>query len=744
MFGRIADLTWKHPKAVLLAIGIFTVAAFAVGGGVEKRLKAAGFSDPASDSKRAQTMLIERAGYAADPWIVVLVTPKSGTAPLPLGSPRLRREVGSLATRLRSIDGVGHVENPLGGGSPQLIAPSRRSLLLSGFFSTTDEDVGAAAAEQAGQRLTSPNLAVTVGGGAASFNEVNDTVRSDLVRAELIAFPLLALLLLIVFRGVVAASIPLLVGMVSVGGTFLALRVMSDFVDTSVFALNISTAMGLGLAVDYGLLLVSRYREELERHGPSREAHRRLVETAGRTIVFSGLTVASAMAALTILPQRFLYSTGAGGAIVSIFAAFGALLLVPSLLALLGERVNALSLRRGSAVSDESGGWYRLARGVMRRPVGVALASAALLLALASPVLGVNLTTAGSDSVPPGKPSRQVTAQVEDEYPPGVQLPISVTIDGPASDAQLRSLERRIAAIEGIATPSRFQRVAPNLEVANFGLAGGADGVLDDRAQQAVREIRALEAPAPLLLAGYTAEFLDLKTSLGHNLPTVLGLISPDHTDPALHADRIGGAAAEDAADEHTDPGGDPRGDRRRLPVGSPRRADSATPVRQGWRPRRWCCMFAVIFGLATDYAVLVLARIKELHDAGLPNEEAVAVRDRPHRARDQRRRALHRRRLPRLHDQLDLLHEGGGDRLRGGGADRRDDRQGAAGSGADAPLRRLELVGAGAAAPLSAALRLLRGLLRARVRRAVGGVRLHAAGRVRFQARWPTAHRPR
>jgi RND superfamily putative drug exporter len=625
MFGRIADLTWRHPKAVLLAIGVFTVVAFALGGGVEKRLKAAGFSDPASDSKRAQTMLIERAGYAAEPWIVVLVTPKSGTAPLPLGSPRLRREVGGLATRLRSIDGVGHVDNPLDGGSPQLIAPSRRSLLLSGFFSTTDEDVGAAAAEQAGERLTAPNLSVTVGGGAASFNEVNDTVRSDLVRAELIAFPLLALLLLIVFRGVVAASIPLLVGMVSVGGTFLVLRVMSEFVDTSVFALNISTAMGLGLAVDYGLLLVSRYREELERDGPTEAAHRRLVETAGRTIVFSGLTVASAMAALTVLPQRFLYSTGAGGAIVSIFAAFGALLLVPSLLALLGERVNALSLRRGAAVSDESGGWYRLARGVMRRPVGVALASAALLLALASPVLGVVLTTAGADSVPPGKPSRQVTAQVEDEYPPGVQLPISVTVDGPASDAQLRSLERRIAAIDGIATPSRFRRAAPNLEVADFGLAGGADGVLADRAQRAAREIRALKAPAPLLLAGYTAEFLDLKTSLGHNLPTVLGLIAlttlillflltgsvvlPLKTllmNLLTLAATLGVMVAAFQWGLLDWPTG----------YSGPAGMETSTLV----------LMFAVIFGLATDYAVLVLGRIKELHDAGLPNEEAVAV----------------------------------------------------------------------------------------------------------------------
>jgi uncharacterized membrane protein YdfJ with MMPL/SSD domain len=625
MFARIAELTWKHPKAVLLAVGAFTVVAFALGGGVERRLKAAGFSDPASDSKRAQTLLIERAGYAAEPWIVVLVTPKSGRGPLPLASPRLRREVGKLARRLRSIEGVGRVDNPLGGGPPQLIAPSRRSLLITGFFSTTDEDVGAAAAERADQRLNAPNLDVTVGGGAASFNEVNDTVHSDLVRAELIAFPLLALLLLIVFRGVVAASIPLLVGMVSVGGTFLALRLMSDFVDTSVFALNISTAMGLGLAVDYGLLLVSRYREELERCGPSREAHRRLVETAGRTIVFSGLTVATAMAALTVLPQRFLYSTGAGGAIVAVFAAFGALLLVPALLALLGERVNALSLRRGSAVSDESGGWYRLARGVMRRPVGVALASAAFLLALASPVLGVNLTTAGADSAPAGKPSREVTARVEREYPPGTQLPISVTVDGPASDAQLRSLGRRIATIDGIATPSRFQRVAPDLAVAKFGLAGGANGVLSNRAQRAAREIRALDAPAPLLLAGYTAEFLDLKTSLGHNLPTVLGLIAlttlillflltgsvvlPLKTllmNVLTLAATLGVMVAAFQWGLLDWPTG----------YSGPEGMETATLV----------LMFAVIFGLATDYAVLVLGRIKELHDAGLPNEEAVAV----------------------------------------------------------------------------------------------------------------------
>jgi putative drug exporter of the RND superfamily len=625
MFARIADLTWKHPKAVLLTIGAFTVAAFALGGGVAAHLKAAGFSDPNSESKRSQDLLIERAGYAAEPWIVVLIAPPRGTGPLPLRSPRLRGEVRRLAARLRSIEGVGHVDNPLDGGPPQLVARDRRSLLLSGFLSSSDVDVASNAAEEATQSLRAPNLEVTVGGGAAAFNEANDTVREDLNKAELIAFPVLAILLLLVFRGVVAASIPLLVGAVSVGSTFLALRVMSEFVDTSVFALNIATAMGLGLAVDYGLLLVTRYREELERTGATREAHRRLVESAGRTVVFSGLTVAAAMVALTILPQRFLYSTGAGGALVAVFAALAALLLVPSLLALLGERVNALSLRRGRSVSEESGGWRRLAAAVMRHPVPIAAGSTMLMLLLASPVLGVKLTVAGADSVPAEKPSRQVTAAVEGSYPPGLELPVSVTVDGPATGAQLKRLERRIAAIDGIAVPSRFRRVSPVLADANFGLAGGADGVLDGRAQRAVREIRSLHAPAPLLVAGYTAEFLDLKSSLGRNLPTVIGLIAlttlfllflltgsvvlPLKTlvmNVLTLAATLGVivAAFQWGALDGV------------FGYSGPTAMETSTLV----------LMFAVIFGLSTDYAVLVLARIKELHDAGLPNEEAVAV----------------------------------------------------------------------------------------------------------------------
>lgn len=624
VLSRIADLTWKHPKLVLAAVGLFTVLAFALSKDVQQHLKAAGFNDPASESSQAQELLIEKTGSDAMPGIVVRVTPPAGEARLPLRSPALKRETKRLDGLLLSVDGVARVEDPLAGGSPQLIAADRSSLLLNAYFSSNDAEVLTNAADEATERLASTRFEITVGGIAAGFNETSDTLEEDLVRAELIAFPLLALLLLIVFRGVIAASIPLLVGMVSIGGTFLALRAMSEFVDTSVFALNITTAMGLGLAVDYGLLLVTRYREELERDGPSRESHRRLVESAGRTVIFSGLTVATAMAALILLPQRFLYSLGAGGAFVSLFAALGALLIVPALLALLGERVNALSLRRGPAVSDESGGWYRLARGVMRHPVAVALSTSALLLLLAVPVLGVNLTVPGTDTMPEGKPSRDVVVTIDRDYPTTLGTPVPVVVDGPASKAQLRRISRRIAVIEGVSYPVPFQRAGPDLAVASFGLRASSDDALDNEAQNAIRSIRALDGPAPLLVSGYTAEFLDLKTSLGENLPLVVGVIAlttlillfmltgsvvlPLKTllmNILTLAGTLGVIVAAFQWGLLDGP----------LGYDGPNGMETSTLV----------LMFAVIFGLSTDYAVLVLARIKELYDSGLPNEEAVA-----------------------------------------------------------------------------------------------------------------------
>jgi RND superfamily putative drug exporter len=626
MLARIADLTWTRPKLVLALVGAFAVLAGAIGHDVEKHLKAAGFTDSASESERATELLRETLGYDPNPGLVLVVRDPDG-GKLDVESPAVRREVARLGEEVGKVEHVGRVIDPLGDrrAGARLLAKDGESLVISGHLSTADvEDKGGMVAEDVAPIAESSDLDVAVGGFAAGFNDVNDQTRKDLTTAELIAFPALAILLLLVFRGVIAAAIPLLIGVLSIVGTFLVLRVMSEFVDTSLFALNVATGLSLGLAVDYALLMVSRYREELARDGATREAHRRTVMTAGRTALFSGLTVAVALAALVVMPQRFLYSMAVAGAAVGLLSALIAILVVPSLLALLGKRIDALSIRRGPAVSDESGGWYRLARGVMRRPVVTALASAALLLAAASPLLFTVLTGPSAEAVPPGLPSYDAGEYVEDHYPRDVGEAITVTLRGKASDAQLAAFNRRIEAIDGIDSATPFTRASREVAYANFAANGPA---LAQRPQDAVDELRALDPPgaAATLVSGNTARFIDQKQSIADHMPLLVAIVAiatlillflltgsillPIKTlimNSLTLAATLGIIVLAfqegwlDGVFDYTGPA-----------------AVEVTSL---------VFLFAIVFGLATDYAVLVMARIKELHDRGLDNEEAVAT----------------------------------------------------------------------------------------------------------------------
>ena len=624
--NRIADLTWKHPKLVLAAVAAFVLLAGAAGKDVESHLKAAGFTDAASESERATVLLRDSLGYNPNPAIVLVVRNPDGGR-LDTSDPTVRAEVARLSREMAQVQYVGRVLNPLRNPreGARLIARDGESVALAAYLSTADlEDAGGYAAEGVEPLLASSSLDVAMGGFAPGFNETNDQTREDLTKAELIAFPILALLLLFVFRGVVAAGIPLLLGVISIIGTLLVLRIMSGFVDTSLFALNIATGLSLGLAVDYALLLVSRYREEISREGATREAHRRTVKTAGRTAVFSGLTVAAAMAALIFMPQRFLYSMAVAGASVAVLSSLMAILVVPSLLALLGTRIDALSIRRGSAVSDTSDGWYRLARGVMRRPVAVALASSALMLAAASPLLWTTLTGPSAEAVPPDQPSAKAYDYLEAHYPRDVTEAVTVTVDGSAGPAQLATFRQRIEAIEGVDGGAPFVPASERVAFANFALSGAA---LDPDTQDVVHEIRALDPPATTaaLVSGNTASFIDQKQSLIDHAPLVVGIVIlttlvilflltgsvllPIKT-LVMNSLTLGATLGIlvlafqegwlEGAIDYTGPN-----------------AIEVTSL---------VFLFAVIFGLATDYAVLVMARIKERYDLGDSNEEAVAI----------------------------------------------------------------------------------------------------------------------
>ncbi len=624
--GRIADLTWKHPKLVLAAVAAFTVLALAVGRDVEQHLKAAGFTDSASESERAGQLLRDSLGYDPNPGLVVVVRSPDG-GPLDLAAPAVRREVDRLGAGIAKVEHIGRVVNPLRDrrAAAALIARDGESLAIAAYLSTDDiQDAGGIAAENVQPVLASSSLDVALGGFAAGFNETNDQTREDLTKAELIAFPILALLLLFVFRGVVAAGIPLLLGVISIVGTLLVLRVMASFADTSLFALNIATGLSLGLAVDYALLLVSRYREEIGRGGASREAHRRTVQTAGRTAVFSGLTVAAAMAALIFMPQRFLYSMAVAGASVALLSALMAILVVPSLLALLGPRIDALSIRRGPAVSDASDGWYRLARGVMRRPVAVALASSALLLAAAAPFLWTTLTGPSAEAVPPGQPSYDAYRYLEAHYPRDVTEAVTVTVDGSAGPSQLAAFQRRVEAVGGVVRGTSFSPAADGVAYANFALDGPA---LSGESQDSVHAIRDLSPPAAttVLVSGNTAGFIDQKESLIAHAPLVVAIIA---LTTLILLFLLTGSVLLPLKTLLMNT----------LTLGATL-GILVLAFQEGWlkspldytgpaaiEVTSLVFLFAVLFGLATDYAVLVMARIKERYDAGDSNEEAVAV----------------------------------------------------------------------------------------------------------------------
>jgi RND superfamily putative drug exporter len=611
VFERIARLTYRHPRLVLAAMTAFVIASLVLGHGVAERLAPAGFTDPAAEGSRASERASDALGYDAEPGIVILARGD-------VTAPPARAEVQRIARRLERNRDVANVVTPFDhDGGARLLARDRRSAAILVHLRETDEAQLEDVVKRVEPDVRSSTLRLEQGGFAVSFTDVNETVRADLVRAELIAFPVVAILLMIVFRGVVAALLPLLIGGIAVVGTFLALRILSELTDVSIFALNITTALGLGLAVDYGLLLTSRYREELERSGPGWEAHRRTVATAGRAVLFSGLTVSAAIASLLILPQRFLYSMGAGGAVVSLLAAAAALLATPAMFALLGERVNALALRGGGVAREGSGRWYRVAQAVMRHPAPVALAAAAVLIAAALPLAGVTLTQPGAEAVPRGKDSRDVTETLRASYAANLQSPMIVAL--PGGD---RGVADRLQRIDGL------RAVTPAQPLPGGGAliqAVPAAPPLSERAQDTLAEVRRAVAPAGGLVGGQTADFADFKSSLADHAPAVIALVAITTTAilfvmtgslilplKTLLMNVLSIAATFGLmvlAFQHG-----------LLDWAFGYDGPSALEI------SLLVVIGATTFGLATDYAVLVLARIKEYRDRGLPDQEAVAL----------------------------------------------------------------------------------------------------------------------
>jgi RND superfamily putative drug exporter len=351
MLNRLARFTVRRRRVVLVSALVAFLAFGAIGGGVAEQLSSGGFEDPNAESTRARHLVDELFG-ASTPNLVLLVTAGSGN----VDDPATAAAGAALTQEVAGLPQVGAAFSywTLGNAPPLRSKAGDQAIVLAQIEGDEDEVDAAIAALSPQLTRDGDTIDVAVGGFAEVFRQVGTTIESDLAKAEGVALPITLLLLVVVFGSVIAAGLPVAIGVLSIVGTFFALFVVSRVTQVSIFALNLTTALGLGLAIDYSLFVVSRFREELAKGRAVEDAVVRSVETAGRTVVFSALTVAASLAALLVFPLAFLRSFAYAGIAVVAVAAVSSILVLPAVLASLGHRVNRRSRRAGGGPATSS------------------------------------------------------------------------------------------------------------------------------------------------------------------------------------------------------------------------------------------------------------------------------------------------------------------------------------------------------------------------------------------------------
>src|SRR3954465_15763063 len=620
MFDFLARLANGSARRVALLALAFFVLAGAPGGGVAGKLDPYGADDPATETVRAMDRL-EAAGLRV-PAVVAVVEDA------PVTAPTTRRRVEALEDDVRERGDVASVSGYYDTHSPVFVSRDRNATYFTVALKTTADKQAQEAGADIAEQL-SADKGVIAGGPAVAQEQVNKQVEKDLRMGEMLAFPLLFLLSLLFFRSLVASVLPLMIGGLAIVGTFLILRLASEFASISIFALNLTTALGLGLAIDYSLFIVSRYREEIAKDGPGLAAMRRVLATSGRTVFFSSLTVAAALPSLLVFPQRFLYSMGLGGALVALFAALISLTVLPAVLTLLGARVNAGApkfLQRRAAADArpaQAGFWYRLSRFVMRRPVPAPTASALFLIVLGLPFLGIKFNVVDPTVLPKSASARQAYDTVSEQFPPYHETPIWIDVEGggPKAATALAAEVGRVDGIAEVLPPQRLDREVTAVQ------AISANPFASEASKETVKAIRDLPEPSgsPVLVGGASRDFVDFQASLSDHLPyalaiviaatlVILFLMTGSVVLPIkslimnfLNLSAVFGLLVLIFQDGRLEGF---------LDYTSPGAIEQTMPI----------LMFAIAFGLSTDYAVFLLSRIKEARDNGASDSECVAM----------------------------------------------------------------------------------------------------------------------
>ena len=576
-----------HPRRTLIAVLLFVLVAAAVGGPLAGKLSSAGgFVAPGAESQVALDRIHAATGRDSGPGVILLTSTAARDG---------------AAARLAQIDGVVEVATP----GPGVVTATLRA--------DADDDAVAETALAAFEDRDD----VTVGGSAVADLQVTESVGEDLARAELIAFPLLLLLSLLFFGGR-AALMPLAAGVTTVLGTFLALSAIHELYALNVFALNLVIGLGLGLAIDYTLFLVTRFRDELAAGREVTPAIAATMRGAGRSVAFSAATVAAALITLTVFPQSFLKSMGIAGATVAVVAAAAALVITPALCAVWGTKL----ARRSRRAARSGARWNAFAHGVMRRPGLIAAVTAAAMLALAAPSLSTTWTPVDQTAIPKDLSSRAVADRL-DRVADEARTPVVVSVTAPpAAAAEVKQLARRIAALPGaqrVAPPRRLDARSWQIDANAAGDPAGSD------ARGVVEGIRALATPLDVRVGGDAAEFLDQQAAIGSRLlPAVallcaltllvLWLMTGSVVLPVkaviMNALTVGAALAPlTLIYQH----------------GHLTSLLGYTP-NGGVEPTDFLVTAAIVFALSTDYGVFLLGSIKEARERGLPDRDAVAA----------------------------------------------------------------------------------------------------------------------
>ncbi|MBP2702233.1 MMPL family transporter [Microbispora sp. RL4-1S] len=622
MFRTLGDLAIRGGRWILLGTALFAVAAALWGTGVFGRLGGgAGFDDPGSTSAHADRVLAGPLGrYAND--VVVLYESDRLTVDDPAFAGPVRRTLEAVPRA-----NVTRLESYWSTGSAAFVSRDRHATYVAIQLASSDDQERVRQLREIQDAFPVQGLTLRFGGTTAMTDQVNRLTVRDLAVAEAVSIPVLLVLLVVVFRSVLAATLPLIVGFTAALGSLALLRLVTLFADVSTFAIQVITILGLGLAIDYALLALTRFREELASGAGVDDAVRRTTATAGRTILFSGVVVALSFAGLTLFPSRFLLSMGYAGAGTVVVAVAASLTVLPALLKVMGTR---LAPARVKTADPTTGWWYRVAHAVMRRPLASTAGIVVVLVALGLPFLGVNWARPGDWVLPAdadarvvtqetgrrfaADPGKLLTAVVEPSRPPG---------GGPLGTGALNAYAARLGAVPGV-NGARVTGV--DGDRARVTLAYAMDPMSRD-ARRMVEELRAVPPPAGTTsaLTGMPASRVDIVDMVTSRLPwmalfvavvsfavlfvafgsVVLPLKSVLLNLLSLSASF--GAIKLIFQDGHLD------GLLGFVPVGA---VDVNFPV----------LIVAIAFGLAMDYEVFLLSRVREEYARTGDVAESVAV----------------------------------------------------------------------------------------------------------------------